>query len=76
MRAGRCHYRRLTPEDRRRTLDATPDLLDAAQDARLDGWHRWELPEMIYARARALDVPCWPALTDSLRDEAWPSHQP
>lgn len=58
MKAGRCPYRQLTPEDRARALDAAPDLLDAARDARLEGWHRWELPEIGPQRGEVTGR-CW-----------------
>ncbi len=33
-------------------------LLAAALRARLEGWHRHELPEVIFAQARRLGVVC------------------
>jgi hypothetical protein len=64
---GRRYFRLLTAADRRRTLAAEDALTAAAADYwQRQGWHRHELPEVIYAEARRVGVYVWPALAERI----------
>jgi len=49
-------------------------LLDAAEAARLEGWLSWELPEIVFAAARRLDVPLSLAQARAIAAEVLPDH--
>jgi hypothetical protein len=46
-------------------------LLAAARRARLDGWHEWEVPEVVMAVARNLEIRCPPNIARSVAAEAF-----
>jgi hypothetical protein len=62
-------YRRISPEERNRTLDHEDDLVAAAVNARREGWQSWEF-DPVASEARRLGVVVWPALRDRLLREA------
>lgn len=72
MRPGRRPYSVISEEDRTKTLEAIPALVDAAEDAYREGWHRDEGPEQVYAAARTFGVALWPALAARIVGSAWP----
>lgn len=62
-------YRTLTQRQRAATENVYDDLLEAAQQARREGWLRHERDPLV-AAARRLGVVLWPALADRITKEA------
>ena len=62
-------YRLLTETERAAAWDAYDDLLDAACDARSNGWASWERDHVI-AAARRLGVTVWPRLIERVLKDA------